>query len=115
MPTTDLVLGLTGPSGAPYGVRLLEVLLLAGRVVHLAMSPAAAEVLKTEMDRTVRLGWFQPIDLMGAEAAERLRPTLANLHYHHFQNFTAGIASGSFRTAGMAVCPCSMGTVAGVA
>jgi len=115
MPTTDLVLGLTGASGAPYGVRLLEVLLLAGRTVHLVVSPSAVDVIKTELDRTVRLDRFQPIDLLGAETAERLRPVLANLHYHHFQNFAAGIASGSFRTAGMAVCPCSMGTVAGVA
>jgi 4-hydroxy-3-polyprenylbenzoate decarboxylase len=115
MPTTDLVLGLTGASGAPYGVRLLEVLLRAGRTVHLVISPSATDVIRTELDRTVRLDRFQAIDLLGAEAAERLRPALENLHYHHFQNFTAGIASGSFRTAGMAVCPCSMGTVAGVA
>ena len=115
MPTTDLVLGLTGASGAPYGVRLLEVLLRAGRTVHVVMSPSAVEVLKTEMDRTVRLDRFQPIDLLGPEAAEHLRPALENLHYHHFQNFTAGIASGSFRTAGMAVCPCSMGTAAAIA
>src|SRR5947208_4630656 len=115
MAATDLVLGLTGASGAPYGVRLLEVLLRAGRTVHLVISPAAAEVLKTEIGRTVRLERFQPIDLLGAEAAERLRPMLENLHYHHFQDFTAGIASGSFRTAGMAVCPCSMGTAAAIA
>ena len=35
--------------------------------------------------------------------------------YHHFRDFRAGIASGSFLTAGMAVCPCSMGTVAAIA
>ena len=115
MPTTDLVLGLTGASGAPYGARLLEVLLQAGRTVHLVISPSAVDVLKVELDRTVRLDRFQPIDLLGAEAAERLRPSLANLHFYHYQNFTAGIASGSFRTAGMAVCPCSMGTVAAIA
>src|SRR5439155_18609679 len=67
------------------------------------------------MDRAVRLDHFQAIDLLGAAAVERLGPALANLRYHHFQDFTAGIASGSFRTAGMAVCPCSMGTVAAVA
>src|SRR5919202_421228 len=40
---------------------------------------------------------------------------VAPLHYHHFRDFSAGIASGSFLTAGMAVCPCSMGTVAAIA
>jgi 4-hydroxy-3-polyprenylbenzoate decarboxylase len=37
------------------------------------------------------------------------------LHYHDYRDFRAGIASGSFRTAGMAVCPCSMGTVGAIA
>jgi 4-hydroxy-3-polyprenylbenzoate decarboxylase len=115
MPSTDLVLGITGASGAPYGLRLLQVLLDTGRNVHLVISPSAVEVIKTEMDRTVRLDRFQPIDLLGEEAVERLRPNLPNLHYHHYQNFMTGIASGSFRTAGMAICPCSMGTIAAVA
>src|SRR5262245_45447258 len=115
MPTPDLVLGLTGASGAPYGVRLLEVLLRTGRNVHLVMSPSAAEVLKTEMDRMVRLDRFKPADLLGAKVADLLGRNLENLHYHHFQDFTAGIASGSFRTAGMVVCPCSMGTAAAIA
>src|SRR4029079_10495722 len=39
----------------------------------------------------------------------------SRLHYHHVRDFSAGIASGSFRTAGRAVCPCSMGTVAAIA
>ena len=42
-------------------------------------------------------------------------PDLARLRYHHFRNFRAGIASGSFLTGGMAVCPCSMGTLAAIA
>ena len=45
MAAADLVLALTGASGAPYGVRLLEVLLRAGRTVHLTISPAAVEVI----------------------------------------------------------------------
>jgi 4-hydroxy-3-polyprenylbenzoate decarboxylase len=40
---------------------------------------------------------------------------LGEVIYHHFQNFRAGIASGSFLTAGMVVCPCSMGTLASIA
>jgi 4-hydroxy-3-polyprenylbenzoate decarboxylase len=112
MAATDLVLALTGASGAPYGVRLLEVLLAAGRTVHLTVSPAAVEVLQQELDRHVRLDQFQLPDLLGA-AATAAAP--GQVQYHHFRDFQAGIASGSFLTGGMVVCPCSMGTVAAIA
>ena len=112
MAASDLVLALTGASGAPYGVRLLEVLLRAGRTVHLTMSPAAAEVLERELDRRVKLEQFALADLLGEEAA---RAAPGRVYYHHFRDFGAGIASGSFLTAGMAVCPCSMGTAAAIA
>src|ERR1700712_373787 len=54
MAVTDLVVALTGASGAPYGVRLLEVLLQAGRTVHLSISPAAVEVMERELNRTIQ-------------------------------------------------------------
>jgi 4-hydroxy-3-polyprenylbenzoate decarboxylase len=112
MAVTDLVLALTGASGAPYGVRLLESLLQAGRTVHLTLSPAAAEVIEQELDRAVRLDHFDPRDLLGDS------PALAHgerLLYHHYRDFRSGIASGSFLTGGMAICPCSMGTVGAIA
>src|SRR5262245_63086524 len=112
MAATDLVVALTGASGTPYGVRLLEVLLRAGRSVHLSLSPAAVEVAERELGRVVRLDHFDPADLLGEEA-DAARP--GRLHYHHFRDFSAGIASGSFLTAGMAVCPCSLGTAAAIA
>jgi 4-hydroxy-3-polyprenylbenzoate decarboxylase len=112
MAANDLVLALTGASGAPYGVRLLEVLLRAGRTVHLTLSPAGVEVLGQEMDRHVRLDRFELADLLG-EAATLAAP--GQVQYHHHRDFRAGIASGSFLTAGMAVCPCSMGTAAAIA
>src|SRR5947209_8509796 len=68
MAATDLVLALTGASGSPYGVRLLEVLLQAGRTVHLTMSPAAVEVMQRELNRTVRLDRFELSDLLGDKA-----------------------------------------------
>jgi 4-hydroxy-3-polyprenylbenzoate decarboxylase len=108
----DLVLAMTGASGASYGVRLLEVLLQAGRMVHLTLSPAGAEVLEQEMDRRVHLDRFHLADLLG-EAAALAGP--GQVRYHHFRDFRAGIASGSFLTGGMAVCPCSMGSVAAIA
>jgi 4-hydroxy-3-polyprenylbenzoate decarboxylase len=112
MAVNDLVLALTGASGAPYGVRLLEVLLRAGRTVHLVVSPSAVQVIERELDRRVNLDRFILADLLGDVAAafdaERVR-------YHHFMDFQAGIASGSFLTGGMIVCPCSMGTAAAIA
>ena len=111
MATTDLVLAITGASGAAYAVRLLEVLLGTGRPVHLSISPAAVEVIERELDRRVRLDHFELADLLGEERDD----FPGRVCYHHFRNFQAGIASGSFLTGGMAVCPCSMGTVAAIA
>jgi 4-hydroxy-3-polyprenylbenzoate decarboxylase len=112
MASNDLVVALTGASGAPYGVRLVEVLLAAGRTIHLVISPAAVEVMARELDRVVRLDQFDLVDLLG-ESATQARA--GQVLYHHYGNFQAGIASGSFLTGGMAICPCSMGTVAAIA
>jgi 4-hydroxy-3-polyprenylbenzoate decarboxylase len=111
MAASDLVVALTGASGAPYGVRLLEVLLAAGRTVHLTLSPAAVEVIDRELGRQIRLDRFEPTSLLG----EAGRSRAAQVHYHDYRNFQAGIASGSFLTGGMVICPCSMGTVAAIA
>jgi 4-hydroxy-3-polyprenylbenzoate decarboxylase len=108
--SSDLVLAMTGASGAPYGVRLLEVLLRAGRTVHLIISPAGAEVLLQEMDRRVHLDRFALKDLLGDAD-----PGAGQAIYHDYRDFRAGIASGSFLTAGMVVCPCSMGTAGAIA
>jgi len=115
MAANDLVLAMTGASGAPYGVRLLEVLLRAGRTVHLTLSPAAVQVIEQELDRKVRLESFSLKDLLG-EAAEGVGPASpGQVQYHDYRDFHAGIASGSFLTAGMVICPCSMGTAAAIA
>jgi 4-hydroxy-3-polyprenylbenzoate decarboxylase len=112
MADDDLVLAMTGASGAPYGVRLLEVLLRAGRAVHLTLSPAAVQVIEQELDRKVCLEAFRTEDLLGEAAGTAAR---GRLHYHDYRDYRAGIASGSFLTAGMVICPCSMGTAAAVA
>ena len=109
MTAHPLVVALTGASGSPYGVRLLDVLLRAGRTVHLVVSPAATQVIGQELDVRLDLDRFDPTALLGDDV------NVAGLRYHHFRDFSAGIASGSFLTAGMAVCPCSMGTVAAIA
>ena len=112
MAASDFVVALTGASGSAYGVRLLEILLRAGRTVHLVVSPAAVEVMQRELAITVDLARFDPALLLGPAAAGL---DLSKLKYHNYRNFQAGIASGSCLTAGMAVCPCSMGTVAAIA
>jgi 4-hydroxy-3-polyprenylbenzoate decarboxylase len=109
MAATDLVLAMTGASGSPYGIRLLDVFLRAGRTVHLTLSPAAAEVIEHETGRRIRLEQFDLADLLGGTAGP------GQARYHHFRDFRAGIASGSFLTGGMVICPCSGGTAAAVA
>ena len=105
-----IVLGFTGASGAPYGVRLLEVLLAAGREVHLSISPSGQAVLATELGRRVDLDRFDPAAFFGGAP-----PASGRLHYHHHKNLMAPIASGSFLTAAMVICPCSGSTMAAVA
>jgi 4-hydroxy-3-polyprenylbenzoate decarboxylase len=101
------VVAMTGASGAPYAVRLLQVLCRSGRTVHLTISPSGADVLKQETGIVVSLDRFDP-SLFGD-----LTP--GGVVYHHHADFSAGIASGSFLTAGMVVSPCSMSTLGAVA
>jgi 4-hydroxy-3-polyprenylbenzoate decarboxylase len=101
-----LVLAITGASGAVYALRLLDVLLSAGREVHLVISPSGAAVLKQELQKTIDLEHFDPAVLSERAAA---------VHYHHHANFFAPLASGSFLTGGMVVCPCSGSTLSGIA
>ncbi len=112
MAASDLVFAMTGASGVPYGIRLLEVLLRAGRTLHLTISPAAVQVIEQEIGRKIRLDRFELADLLG-ETGKTAKP--GQWHYHHFMDFRAGIASGSFLTGGMVICPCSMGTAGAIA
>jgi 4-hydroxy-3-polyprenylbenzoate decarboxylase len=109
-PSLPLVVGITGASGAPYGVRLLEVLLAAGREIHLAISPSGQAVIEEELGRRIDLERFDVAALLG-----KAPPTAGRLHYHHYKNLMAPIASGSFLTAAMVICPCSGSTLAAVA
>jgi 4-hydroxy-3-polyprenylbenzoate decarboxylase len=110
MPEPPLVVAITGASGAAYGVRLLDVLLAAGRVGLLAGRPPGPAVIQEELSRRVDLERFDLAALLGRPA-----PAGGRLHYHHYKNLMAPIASGSFLTAGMVICPCSGSTLAAVA
>jgi len=105
-----LVVGITGASGAPYAVRLLEVLLEAGREVHLSISPSGQAVIATELGRTIDLDRFDVAALLGRPA-----PVAGRLTYHHHKNLMTPIASGSFLTAAMVICPCSGSTLSAIA
>ena len=93
-----LVIAMTGASGAPYGVRLLEQLReTSGVETHLMISDAAALNLHHELD----------IKRKEIEA-------LANV-VHSVRDIGACVASGSFHSDGMVIAPCSMKTLASVA
>ncbi len=103
----DLVVAMTGASGAPYAIRLIEVLCRLGRTIHFSLSKSAAQVLREETGRLADLEQFD------AGIFGDLSP--GRIVYHHYQNFMAGIASGSFPTAGMVIVPCSMSTIGAIA
>lgn len=117
----NVVVAFTGASGSAYGVRLVEVLLSQGATVHLVVSPAAHRVFETELKLSLA-GGVTLEHLLAAEIPwwkNRLPVggdiTQGQLITHGYQDYDAGIASGSFPTAGMVICPCSMGTLASVA
>ena len=92
-----LVVGITGASGAIYGVRVLEALRAAGIESHLVLSRAAQLTIADELAREV------------AEVR-----ALADVAYA-IGDVGAAIASGSFRTEGMIVAPCSAQSLAAIA
>jgi len=104
-----LVLAITGASGAVYAVRLLEVLIQAGRQVELTVSPSGCAVLKQELNRDVDPDHFRLSDLIPSASETQ------QVSYYHHADFMTPIASGSHLTAGMVICPCSGTTLSGVA
>jgi flavin prenyltransferase len=101
-----IVVAITGASGAPYAVRLLEQLLRAGRRVQLIVSSHGLRLLRTEED----------IDSVAA-LRERVGAEAWDTHVRVFEDADRGAApaSGSARSAGMVICPCSMGTLSAIA
>lgn len=107
-----LVLAMTGASGAPYAVRLLEVLLRGGHEVHLLISPSGQAVIRQELGLQVDLQQFELKQLLPNVPLSELP---GKLHYHHHNDYFTPVASGSFLTRGMIVCPCSGSTLSGIA
>jgi 4-hydroxy-3-polyprenylbenzoate decarboxylase len=120
------VLAITGASGAAYAVRLLHVLAASGREIHLLVSPSGKAVVKQELGIDLNLERFDARPLLEYEfppswtggragRVKSLRGEVNNLSYHYHGDFMAPVASGSFLTGGMVICPCSGTTLSGVA
>lgn len=92
-----LIVGISGASGVAYGVRLLELLKEVGVETHLVMTKAAE----------MTLGYETGLKARDVDA-------LAHTRYR-IEDIGAGIASGSFRTLGMIVAPCSIRTMSEIA
>ncbi|AOS93369.1 UbiX family flavin prenyltransferase [Mycobacterium intracellulare] len=91
-----LVIAMTGATGATLGIRLLETLGQLGVETHLVLSDWARATIKLETDTSV--------DEVRALAS----------HAYSARDLAASISSGSFRTDGMVVCPCSMKTLSAI-
>lgn len=92
-----IIIGISGASGAIYGVRMLQVLQAVDEVeTHLIMSNAARQTLALETDYSLR-DVQQMADVV-----------------HDARDIAATISSGSFKTEGMAIVPCSMKTLSGI-
>ena len=93
-----LIIGITGASGAIYGIRTLQVLREAGGVeTHLVLSAAAAQTIAAETD-------YSASDVKD----------MADV-VHNEKDIGAALSSGSFRTRGMLIAPCSVKTMSGLA
>ncbi len=105
-----IVLALTGASGLPYAMRLLECLLQGGQRVHLVYSQAAQIVAKQELD------FVFPSRPQDAEIVllERLDKFSGELRVFGRDDWFAPMASGSNPGDAMVICPCTMGTLAAV-
>ncbi|HRH13491.1 MAG TPA: flavin prenyltransferase UbiX [Azonexus sp.] len=107
-----ICLALTGASGMPYGLRLLEHLLAAGCRVQLLYSQAAQVVARQEMDLELP---SRPAETKAALLARYPAVDPEKLVVFGREEWFAPVASGSNPPDAMVVCPCSMGTLAAIA
>lgn len=100
-----IVTAITGASGAPYAVRLLEQLLAADREIWLVVSSHGLRLLRTEAD-------IDSVDALRARVGASSWKRLVTVYDDADRG--AAPASGSALNAGMVVCPCSMGTLSAI-
>ena len=107
----QLVLGITGASGAVYAVRLLEVLLAAGCDVHLSISPSGQTLLQQELGSRSIWNSFDATSLL----PDRPMPPVARITYHHHQDFMAPDRQRLLPDRRHGRLPCSGSTVSAIA
>ena len=101
-----VVVAITGASGAPYAVRLLEALVAKSQPVSLIVSDHGVRLLDTELG----ISSVDALrDRIGASRWDRV------VRVYDDRDRGAAPASGSALTAGMVICPCSMGTISAIA
>lgn len=106
---TSYIVAITGASGSIYGIRLTDALLKLGYGVHMCISVTAFSIIKNETG----------IDWSGEESQliqEKIRSYFSsdNINFYDESDLSAPISSGSFRTSGMFIVPCSMKTMSAV-
>lgn len=106
-----ITLAITGASGAPYGLRLLEVLLAADYQVYLLISSAGRVVLATELDLQVPANPQSATEFL----SEKYQANEGQLIVCGKEEWFSPVASGSAAPKHMVICPCSAGSVSAIA
>ena len=101
-----IIVAVTGASGAPYAVRLIEALVERQQRVSLIVSDHGVRLLKTEMDIESVAALRERVGVAGWDTVVRV---------YDDRDRGAAPASGSALSAGMVICPCSMGTMSAIA
>ena len=106
-----IVIGVTGASAQILAERSIDLLLQANYSIHLILSKGAYEVWNSENNTHI------PLDPLKQEKfwRERLNNFKGRITCHKWNENSASIASGSYKTNGMVIVPCSMGTLARIA
>ena len=108
---SSVTLAFSGASGAPYGLKLLEVLIAQGHRVYVLISSAARVVLDVESN--IKLSGNE--EKATAQLSERFNAQAGQLKVFGKDNWFSPVASGSAAPKKMVVCPCSAGTVSAIA
>ncbi|EIJ43831.1 polyprenyl p-hydroxybenzoate/phenylacrylic acid decarboxylase [Beggiatoa alba B18LD] len=106
-----ITLAMTGASGALYGLRLLEILVQAEQNIYLLLSQPAHIVLKMEVD----LALPKRASDIERVLSQRYHAQAGQIQVFSEQQWTAPVASGSALGRAMVICPCTNGTLAGIA
>ncbi|TVO72487.1 flavin prenyltransferase UbiX [Sedimenticola selenatireducens] len=110
-PSKPIALAITGASGAPYALRLLECLVQADRTVYVMISKAAQVVMPMETGLTIPSRPEEAEKLL----TERFSAKPGQIRVFGREQWTAPVASGSNPPEAMVVCPCSTGTLSAIA